>query len=67
MFKLIIGFLVAFLIGAACRYFGLPVPAPPTILGVALIMAITLGFIMTDKLLSGRETGAPTETGQKVD
>lgn len=51
MFKLIIGFIIAILIGAACRYFKLPVPAPPTIIGVLLIMAITVGYIITDYAL----------------
>ncbi len=61
MFKLIIGFLIAILIGAACRYFKLPVPAPPTIYGVLLIMAITLGYIITDNILPA---DAKTQTQQ---
>jgi XapX domain-containing protein len=51
MLKLFIGILIAFLIGAACRYFNLPVPAPPTIYGVLLIFAITLGYIVADNVL----------------
>ncbi len=53
MLKLFIGILIAFLIGAACRYFNLPVPAPPTIYGVLLIFAITLGYIVADNFLPG--------------
>ncbi|MDQ3636346.1 MAG: DUF1427 family protein [Aridibacter sp.] len=60
MFKLFIGVIIALLIGAACRYFKLPVPAPPTIYGVLLIMAITVGYIITDSFLPGdMETNTP--------
>ena len=51
MIKMTIGIIIALLIGAACRYFKLPVPAPPTIYGVLLIMAITLGYIAADQIL----------------
>lgn len=66
MVKIIIGFVVAFLIGAACRYFGLPVPAPPALLGVALIFAISLGYIVTDNFLNNQNSAPPTaETKEK--
>ncbi len=51
IWKFIIGLLIALLIGAGCRYFKLPVPAPPTIYGVLLIFAISLGYIFADTLL----------------
>lgn len=51
MLKLFIGIVIAIIIGAACRYFKLPVPAPPTIYGVLLIMAITVGYIITDNFM----------------
>ncbi|MEJ7863119.1 MAG: DUF1427 family protein [Pyrinomonadaceae bacterium] len=51
MLKLFIGVFIAFVIGAACRYFNLPVPAPPTIYGVLLIFAISLGYIAADNFL----------------
>lgn len=65
MLKLFIGILIALLIGAACRYFKLPVPAPPTVYGVLLIMAITLGYILTDNFLppeSEESAAAVSET-----
>lgn len=52
MLKLIIGILIAFSIGAACRYFDLPVPAPPAIMGVVLILAISVGYIVTDNFMT---------------
>ena len=64
MIKIIIGLIVAFVIGAACRYFKLPVPAPPTIYGVLLIMAITLGFIVTDQFLPKEAEAQPQKIGE---
>jgi len=51
MLKLIIGIVIAFLIGAGCRYFNLPLPSPPTVYGVLLIFSITLGYIVFDNIL----------------
>jgi XapX domain-containing protein len=46
-----LGMLVAFGIGVACRYFGVPVPAPPALFGVVLIACITGGYVLADRLL----------------
>lgn len=35
-------FVLAFAIGAICRLAGIPVPAPPAIVGVLLVVAMTL-------------------------
>ncbi|WP_134681585.1 DUF1427 family protein [Paracoccus ravus] len=42
------------LIGSTCRWFDLPLPAPPRITGALLVVAMTLGFIAADLLLEGR-------------
>jgi XapX domain-containing protein len=47
--KGIIGLVLAFAIGFACRAFGIPSPAPPLILGALLVMAMTVGYIATDR------------------
>ncbi len=64
MFKLVIGITIALLIGVACRYFKLPVPAPPTIYGVLLIMAITAGYIITDNFLPNDVETQPQRIGE---
>jgi XapX domain-containing protein len=46
-----IGIVLAVGIGAACRWFDLPSPAPPRIVGALLVVAMTLGFLVTDRLL----------------
>jgi XapX domain-containing protein len=40
-----IGFLLTFILGAGCRYFDIPLPAPPTLGGAALILALTGGYV----------------------
>jgi XapX domain-containing protein len=53
--KFLIGILIALLIGASCRYFNLPVPAPPSLLGVLLIVAISCGYLLADNFLPKTE------------
>ena len=48
----IIGLAVGFLIGAGCRYFDIPSPAPPRLIGAFLLVAMTLGFAVAGYLLS---------------
>ena len=43
-----VGLILGFLIGAGCRWFDLPLPAPPKIVGALLVVAMTLGFIGAD-------------------
>jgi XapX domain-containing protein len=44
----LIGILLGFLIGAGCRWFDLPLPAPPRVVGALLVVAMTVGFLGTD-------------------
>ena len=36
--KVLIGATVAFLVGAGCRYFDIPVPSPPVLPGALLVV-----------------------------
>lgn len=45
------GLLLGLGIGAACRWFDIPTPAPPRITGALLVVAMTLGFVGTDYIL----------------
>jgi XapX domain-containing protein len=49
MLKIIAGLFVAFLVGAACRFFDIPAPAPPALTGALLVMSMSLGYITVDK------------------
>ncbi len=44
----IIGVALGLLIGVGCRWFDLPLPAPPRIVGALLVVTMTLGFLATD-------------------
>lgn len=58
--KVVIGAIVAFLIGAGCRFFDVPVPSPPVLPG-ALVVAMTLGYSATDRTLTRRAQPSTTK------
>ena len=47
-----LGLLLGVAIGIACRWFDLPLPAPPRIVGALLVVTMSLGFIGTDVLMN---------------
>ena len=44
------GAVLGVLVGAACRWFDLPSPTPPTPTGAAMVVAMTLGFVVAGQL-----------------
>ena len=54
MLKMIVGIFLGLLIGAGCRWFDIPVPSPPKLAGALLIVAMTLGYMATDKLVADK-------------
>jgi XapX domain-containing protein len=64
--KFAIGVLLGLAIGFGCRALGVPSPAPPALMGALLVLAMTTGYVVTDRLLRhGRATsealcGGPT-------
>ena len=54
MIRAVAGLAIAFAIGAVCRIFEIPVPAPPKIFGAVLVVAITVGYMLTDTLIARR-------------
>jgi XapX domain-containing protein len=64
-----LGVLVAFAVGFACRWFDIPSPAPPVLTGALLVLAMTLGYAATDRLLATRAQHAANcagPTGQSL-
>ena len=52
MLKPILGILLGLLIGVVCRFFEIPLPGPPAILGAFLAVAMATGYTATDRVLA---------------
>jgi XapX domain-containing protein len=65
MLKTVIALLLGLSIGVFCRWFDVPVPSPPTLIGAVLVVAMTVGYITTDKLLAGKSSERRTTAGQE--
>ena len=52
--KITLGFLLAFGIGAACRIAGVPLPAPPVLIGALLVVAMSTGYALADRVARSR-------------
>ena len=61
--KSVIGLVLAFALGFACRAFGIPSPAPPVILGALLVVAMTSGYIVVDRWAAAPAQHAPDCAG----
>jgi XapX domain-containing protein len=65
MVKITAGLILGFLMGAACRWFDIPLPAPPKLVGALLVVAVTLGYSATDKLIAAKFSArGPAVTGE---
>lgn len=52
--KVLMGFILCFLIGVACRLTDIPLPAPPVLVGALLVVSMTLGYSLTDRFAQHR-------------
>ena len=59
--KILIGLLISFLVGAGCRFFDIPSPSPPVLPGAILVVAMTFGYTLTDRVLNGKDRVATTK------
>jgi XapX domain-containing protein len=46
--KIAVSIILGLLIGGSCRWFAVPVPAPPTLIGALLVLSITVGYVAVD-------------------
>lgn len=53
--RTVLGLLLAFVIGGACRLAGVPVPAPPALLGALLVVTMTAGYLVAGRFERARE------------
>jgi XapX domain-containing protein len=56
MLAAIIGLLLGLAIGAGCRFFDIPSPAPPRLIGACPVLAMSVGFVTADHLLPAGKT-----------
>jgi XapX domain-containing protein len=49
--KIMISLMASFLIGVGCRWFDIPAASPPKLAGALIVVAMTLGYVCTDKFL----------------
>jgi XapX domain-containing protein len=67
--KILLGFLLAFVIGIVCRLVVVPLPAPPVLIGALLVVAMSAGYMLVDRYARHREAanrvhcGGPSGTG----
>ena len=66
MIKLAAGIVLSMMIGAACRWFDVPTPSPPRLEGALLVIAMTLGYIVTDKLIAAKFIAKGPATTQQM-
>lgn len=69
---MLIGLLLGLGIGFGCRWLGIPAPAPPLLVGALLVVAMTSGYLMVDRVLAHRPArhqencGGPTGETQET-
>jgi XapX domain-containing protein len=56
MIASIVGLVLGLIVGAGCRFFDIPSPAPPRLIGAGLLLAMTLGFVTADHVLQPGQT-----------
>ena len=56
MISALLGLALGTALGAFCRWFDIPSPAPPSLAGAALLVAMTLGFLLADAVLPAGQT-----------
>lgn len=51
--RIVLGFLLAFVIGAMCRVMRVPSPAPQALIGSLLVVTMSLGYVAAERGLRG--------------
>ena len=65
--KIVIGLLLAVCVGIGCRWFGIPLPGPPAIMGAAMAVAMATGYTVTDHFITRKSNAAPPAANVSAD
>ncbi|XGV94771.1 MAG: DUF1427 family protein [Leptolyngbya sp. BL-A-14] len=66
MANIIVGVIAGLFIGVGCRFFNVPLPGPPSLVGAMLAVAMATGYTVTDKYVAKEQAstkhlcGGPT-------
>jgi len=60
--KLLLGFVLAFLIGGGCRLLAIPLPAPTALLGALIVISLTSGYLLCDHFMSAHPGRQPDDS-----
>ena len=60
--KLALGLVLAVCLGIFCRFFGIPLPGPPAIMGAFMAVAMASGYTSTDYLLTRHRSKPPANS-----
>ncbi|SFB04510.1 XapX domain-containing protein [Collimonas sp. OK607] len=52
--KILLGLLLSFVVGAACRLAQIPVPSPPVLSGALLVFMMSSGYWLVGRYLAAR-------------
>ena len=66
-FKWVIAMVVSLGVGAGARLLNVPAPAPPRIAGVLLVVAMTIGFTVTNYLIGDSDQNESKSAPQDSD
>ncbi len=66
MVKIIAGLVLGLLIGAMCRWFDVPLPGPPKFVGALLVVAVTVGYMATDRLIAAKFSSKGPATTEEM-
>jgi len=65
--KIAIGLLLAVCVGIGCRWFGIPLPGPPAIMGAAMAVAMASGYSAADYFLTHRSVSVHQQLVPQTD
>jgi XapX domain-containing protein len=66
MLKMSAAIILCLAIGAACRWFDIPVPSPPKLAGVLLVLAMTIGYMAADRIMAVRFSSRGPGTNREL-